>query len=335
MSKKNKKRYYAVVRGRVPGIYEDFELAKKQVDKFPNALFRRCKTKTAAQNLINSNGTGNKKQRYYAVVKGRIPGIYTNITEYSKQVNGFSGSISKKFKTEKEAKAFIENDGREVLSVSEELINKKIINTENKTVKKYYAVARGYNPGIYMDYKQAEKQVKGFPRAVLKSFKNQQDAQKFFNSRSVRPETNSSKEQIVAYVDGSFDEKNRRCGWGVVLLYNNKKYTYSGSKQIRKDEKTGSCLAELEAAKRAIKRVTEIRPKPESVLVHYDSEVIKNIMASDCKIKRNLKSFKPYRDFYNEKSNFINVDFIKVPAHSGVVFNHEADRLARKAIGLN
>lgn len=46
---------------------------------------------------------------YYAVAKGRKPGIYTNWPDAEKQVTGFNGAVHKKFKSREEAEAFIEN----------------------------------------------------------------------------------------------------------------------------------------------------------------------------------------------------------------------------------
>ena len=40
---------------------------------------------------------------YYAVKKGRQPGIYLNWEDCKKQVHGFPGAIYKKWKTRKDA----------------------------------------------------------------------------------------------------------------------------------------------------------------------------------------------------------------------------------------
>lgn len=45
--------------------------------------------------------------RYYAVVKGRIPGIYQDWESAKAQVNGFAGCIYKGFSTLTEAKRFM------------------------------------------------------------------------------------------------------------------------------------------------------------------------------------------------------------------------------------
>ena len=43
----------------------------------------------------------------YAVVRGRVPGIYKNIQEAHDQVSGFSNSLMRGFKTEEGARALI------------------------------------------------------------------------------------------------------------------------------------------------------------------------------------------------------------------------------------
>ena len=45
--------------------------------------------------------------KYYAVRRGRIPGIYSNYLDAWKQTQGFSNAKMKAFKTLGEAKAFV------------------------------------------------------------------------------------------------------------------------------------------------------------------------------------------------------------------------------------
>jgi len=47
--------------------------------------------------------------KFYAVAKGRTTGIFTSWPEAERQVKGFAGAKYKSFKTEKEAKAFLDN----------------------------------------------------------------------------------------------------------------------------------------------------------------------------------------------------------------------------------
>ena len=50
---------------------------------------------------------GTKKQKFYAVVKGCTPGIYTTWDEAKMQVIGYPGAVYKSFKTEEEAEEFM------------------------------------------------------------------------------------------------------------------------------------------------------------------------------------------------------------------------------------
>jgi hypothetical protein len=45
--------------------------------------------------------------------------------------------------------------------------------------KKIYVVRRVYNPGLYYDWVECERQVKGFLRAVFKGFKSLSEVERF------------------------------------------------------------------------------------------------------------------------------------------------------------
>lgn len=61
-----------------------------------------------------------EKMKFYAVKKGKRPGIYTSWDETKKQVSGFSGAVYKSFKTLKEAEDFIdEKEVSEAISKDE------------------------------------------------------------------------------------------------------------------------------------------------------------------------------------------------------------------------
>ena len=56
---------------------------------------------------------GSKKQKYYSVVKGRIPGIYTTWDEAKTQIYEYTGAVYKSFKTETEAKEYMNTPVKE------------------------------------------------------------------------------------------------------------------------------------------------------------------------------------------------------------------------------
>lgn len=76
--------------------------------------------------------------KYYAVKKGKIPGIYKSWDECKTQVDGFSGAEYKSFKSEKEARAYIGD------SIEQKMVNKPIQNVNTLCAEAY--VDGSYNP---------------------------------------------------------------------------------------------------------------------------------------------------------------------------------------------
>lgn len=58
------------------------------------------------------------KKKFYAVQKGRIPGVYLTWEECRKQVEGFSGAVYKSFPTKEEACEYAGADGKSSLEKS-------------------------------------------------------------------------------------------------------------------------------------------------------------------------------------------------------------------------
>ena len=54
--------FYAVRKGRVPGIYRCWEEARAQVERFPGCEHKRFELKKAAEHYMNT-GESTKKQR--------------------------------------------------------------------------------------------------------------------------------------------------------------------------------------------------------------------------------------------------------------------------------
>lgn len=194
--------------------------------------------------------------------------------------------------------------------------------------KKYYAVKKGRQPGIYATWPEAQKQIAGFSNAEFKSFTTEAEAQNFIkpsdSSQFVETETT-----VIAYVDGSFDKVTKRYSYGAVLLKDDKVIAelsnadddpeYAESFQI-----AGECFGALNAIKWAIKH------KYESVIIHYDYLGIE--MWATGKWRANKKVSKDYVTFFNKFAPHIDVKFVKVKAHTGVIHNERADLLAKNAL---
>ena len=49
-------------------------------------------------------------------------------------------------------------------------------------ITKYYAVAKGHNPGIYTDWDTTNENVKGFAGAIYESFKSMEEAHEYIDN---------------------------------------------------------------------------------------------------------------------------------------------------------
>lgn len=56
---------------------------------------------------FNQSQSSMKMAKFYAIARGRVPGLYLDWTEAKKQVEGFSNAKFKSFKTKDDAKAFL------------------------------------------------------------------------------------------------------------------------------------------------------------------------------------------------------------------------------------
>ena len=97
--------------------------------------------------------------------------------------------------------------------------------------KKYYAVREGRSIGVYETWVECESQVRGYSGASYKKFSTYEEAVDFINSND---ETCGEKDllklkgnEMVAYVDGSFDKDNRYYSFGAVIFTQEGKETYS------------------------------------------------------------------------------------------------------------
>ena len=174
--------------------------------------------------------------------------------------------------------------------------------------KKYYAVRVGKVPGIYQTWDECKKNVHGFPAAEYKSFMSMEEAKAYMGREAVQEingKTGSGNMEDVmpdndyAFVDGSFN-----IATGVY----------------------GEILGSMAAVKKAI----ELGLK--DISIFYDYAGIKAWAVGEW--KRNKKGTIEYYNYITSVRDSINIRFVKVRGHSGVEGNEEADRLAKRAVGL-
>lgn len=213
---------------------------------------------------------------------------------------------------------------------------------------KFYAVKVGKVPGVYSTWAECEEQVKGYPSASYKSFKTEADALKFIEQ--TKTTTNTSTESstqesikidvsdptvllkennIVAFVDGSFNEKADMYGYGVVILKpEGTKETLMGSGEKEDYKSSRNVAGEIEATINAINYA--LVEKIENIHIFHDYEGIEKWATGEWAAKSIIA--KDYVSFIKGMEHIVNIKFYKVKAHSGVQYNEEADELAKKAL---
>ncbi|MDO5717349.1 MAG: ribonuclease H family protein [Tissierellia bacterium] len=213
---------------------------------------------------------------------------------------------------------------------------------------KFYAVKKGREKGIYLNWPDCQKQVIGYPGAVYKSFKTRREALLFIGeeiaekceskeienqsleSRELEIQASIKKGEMVAYVDGSFNSRTKVFGYGVVIFDELGRKDYSGSSDDEDYIENRNVAGEVFGAVYSMKKALAL--KKQRLYLYYDYLGIEKWATGEW--KRNKKLTIKYHDFYQGIKDELEVKFFKVEAHSGDLFNEEADKLAKKACGI-
>lgn len=192
---------------------------------------------------------------------------------------------------------------------------------------KFYAVKMGRQPGIYLTWSEAEKQVKGFPNAKFKSFSTKEAAEHFLSGVPEQP-VRASDNGLVAYVDGSFNRQKGQYGSGIVLLRENKvvetlSITGNDSTYIDSFQIAGEVFGCIEAIKWA-----HAHEEPQ-LTIYYDYQGIESWALGDWQANKPIS--KTYVEQFRALRATIDVRFKKVKAHTGDTYNEMADQLAKAA----
>lgn len=196
--------------------------------------------------------------------------------------------------------------------------------------KKFYAVKKGKCVGIYNTWDECKSQVNGFSGAEYKSFLTMDEAKEYVYGKQeivIRDESNL----VEAYVDGSYEHCIREYGSGVVILKDGEvQKTYSEKGNEESLVTMRNVAGEIEAAKLAMSYCLD--NNIENLVLYFDYEGIEKWCTGVW--KTNKTGTIDYKKYYDGIKDKLNVKFVKVKAHSGDKYNEEADKLAKKAIGL-
>jgi ribonuclease HI len=208
--------------------------------------------------------------------------------------------------------------------------------------KKFYAVAKGVKPGIYMNWPEAKSQIDGFAGALYKGFATYKEAEEWLKKPVLRPaspgKTSAStrahdvhdKNRVTIYTDGGSSGNPGPGGYGAVQVYNGKIKEITGGFR-----RTTNNRMELMGVIVALREL-EYRELP--VTVYTDSSYVVNGITKGWakKWRRNnwIKSDKQPAvnpDLWGELLDLaeeLDVTFVWVKGHAGNALNERCDELA-------
>lgn len=219
----------------------------------------------------------------------------------------------------------------------------------NKT--KYYAVRRGGQTGIYSEWEQCRVNVQGCSGAEYKKFDNYVDAVRYMTGKGncmyhaycqipqrvlMEPILSGTTisvddcKQCCAYVDGSYNTQNGQYGYGIVFLLDNERIEFYGGgsdpEYVSMRNVAGELLGAIKAVTYAILR------EMEKITIYYDYAGIEKWATGEW--KANKSATKEYARLMREAMGLIQIEFVKVAAHTGVPGNERADQLAKMGCGI-
>lgn len=199
----------------------------------------------------------------------------------------------------------------------------------------YYAVRKGRCPGVYDTWDACKGNVQGYKGAEFKKFTDKASAEEYLNY--ISSESSIKKEmginsglkdgEVIAYVDGSFDDKSNTYSYGVVLIDNKTEREFSGRDRHPNIVEMRNVAGELLGSVIAVNSAISLGYK--KIYLHYDFQGIEKWVSKEW--KANTPGTKEYASYMDEVKKRIEIEFIKVKAHSGVKYNEIVDKLAYNA----
>jgi len=200
--------------------------------------------------------------------------------------------------------------------------------------KYYYAVKEGRQTGIYNTWEECEAQVKGYSKAIYKKFSTYEEALNFVESHGEAPVEKDiiklKENEMIAYVDGSFDVKDKYYSFGAVIFTIDGRETYSKKERDTNLVDMRNVAGEIKGAIFAMEEA--LKRGKDTLYLHYDYLGIEKWALGEW--KTNKYGTKEYKKYYDSIKDRLKVIYIKIKAHSGNKYNEEADFLAKEALGL-
>ncbi|MCM1241828.1 MAG: ribonuclease H family protein [Roseburia sp.] len=213
--------------------------------------------------------------------------------------------------------------------------------------KKIYAVKKGKVTGILQSWEECKDSVDGYSGAEYKSFFTEKEANEYlygtecpYDRKQVEADLAGADMaavhrekclpgQVIAYVDGSFDKSVGRYSFGCVMLTPEGGIVReSGNGDNPESVALRNVTGEMLGAMYAVKWC-EKNDYP-AIELCYDYMGIEKWVTGEWKAKNSLTQ--KYAQFMRNSSKKIKMTFRKIAAHTGNLYNEEADKLAKAAL---
>lgn len=204
--------------------------------------------------------------------------------------------------------------------------------------KKYYGVRQGHHIGIFDNWTDCQKSIKGYSGAEYKGFMTREEAIAYVTGDQAKfnhpVPVHSEKENMLttdndyAFVDGSFNSETGIYGYGGFLITNGEKYVLQGAGNDPEMASMHNVSGEILGSMAAVEKALSLNL--EQLTIYYDYSGIEKWATGEW--KRNKKGTIAYHDFMQSKMKNIHLTFVKVKGHTGIPGNEEADRLAKAAV---
>ncbi len=203
--------------------------------------------------------------------------------------------------------------------------------------KKFYAVKKGNEIGVFNSWEKCQEAIKGFSGAEFKSFNSEAEAQAYLDDEDIVLKNDIlprlANSNVVAFVDGSFNQQRQVYGYGAYIFAPQLSEPIelcgkgSNEKYVNLNNIAGEVLGAINAIDWAWKNGFS------KISIFHDYEGIKKWATGEWNANQPLSQF--YYRFIRDKKDIIEIEFVKVSGHSNNKYNDRADLLAKSSINEN
>jgi len=221
---------------------------------------------------------------------------------------------------------------------------------------KFYAVLDGHSkkPMILETWDQCKKEVTGAKGVKFKSFPTKEEALSFITmhgevlastkdaskSETAAPDSSEkeseshpeaqAEDQVIIYVDGSYEHTTTRYAYGLVVVHEGKEIHAECEAVKGEYSSMRNVAGEVMGAMKAMSFAKENGYS--NLVLYFDYQGIESWALGTW--KRNNPLTEGYHQFFQSIKKDLNVKFRKVKGHSGDRYNDRADELAKSAFSM-